>query len=803
MWRTWLPSVVKNLLIPRPARRRGHRLNRPVPPGVEFLEVRNLLSGGGLDPAFGTGGQVITPVSTLATGGAIHSDSARGVVVQPDGKIIAAGWAINGNNQDFALVRYLPDGSTDPRFGTGGKVLTDFFGRDDFITAVALQPDRRIVVLGNIHAADNTFKIALARYNPDGSLDDGSASDSTPGDSFGTAGKVVLEPAPVGRVDSANGLAIQGDGKVLVVSQTRNGLPAGKLVVLRFTASGAPDPTFGQGGMTSYSADTKYAYLGNDVTVQPDGKIVVAGSVGVPTNAGQDPINWNFTAARFNTDGSLDAGFGANGFINTPVGGPYDSGNKVVVQPDGNIVVAGIMGRGAPFYGEDFAVVRYLPNGSLDPAFGTNGMVITDVSPNDSATGLALERDGKILVGGSVGTKGSPTFQFALLRYDAHGTLDPGFGTGGVVETDLRGDGRTDLASALAMQPDGRIVLAGTSFTANDGGDFGLARYLSFDAGAFAFSAPSYSTQEGDTFVLITVNRVGADNDPANVASVDYQVGGAANAGSRQVDSGSGTLSFLGGQDSRTIKVVLHDDGFYQQPAEVVPLTLSNPTNGARLGGTPSASLTILENQLPPNVSVADVTVTVPGGGVRYASFLVSLSGPVSLTPSTVRVRTRSGTASPPVYEPTDVVITFAPKEFAHALDVPVHGGPSSSSVLTFYLDLSAADGAVIDRGTAQATLRFDIPPAIEPNPVTPPAVVSTPTVLVPQILRRGRRVLLQITDPITGQVRRTISLPSRAKWLRRDVNGDGIPDFLILFRLSNGRVQKRAYDGSTGGPLP
>ena len=204
----------------------------------------------------------------------------------------------------------------------------------------------------------------------------------------------------------------------------------------------------------------------NDVALQPDGKILVVG---------------NSTLSRYNADGDLDMGFGTGGIVTVEVYGASDRLQAVAVQTDGQIVVAGYSRDGvtSPVQ-EDFVLARYDASGNLDLNFGTGGIAVTDFeSRGDGAYDLLIQPDGAIVATGSasiVDQFGLAGSDFAAVRYTSAGTLDAGFGLDGGVSTDVAG--RTDLGNAAALQPDGKILLAGR--VANSGGDdpdIGLVRY--------------------------------------------------------------------------------------------------------------------------------------------------------------------------------------------------------------------------------------------------------------------------------------------------------------------------------------
>src|SRR6266568_281258 len=232
-------------------------------------------------------------------------------------------------------------------------------------------------------------------------------------------------------------------------------------------APGDLDATFCTGGKvtTDFAGDSDHARA---VAIQTDGKIVAAGKATNSRRGGED-----FALARYNPNGTLDTTFGTGGKVTTDFAGDADQAFALVLQTDGKIVAAGEATSSRR--GEDFALARYNPNGTLDTTFGVGGKVTTDFAGNtDRAFGVALQTDGRIVAAGEA-TAGYRGEDFALARYNSNGTLDTTFGTGGKVITDFAGD--TDRAFALALQTDGQIVAAGEAKTQTKE-DFALARYL-------------------------------------------------------------------------------------------------------------------------------------------------------------------------------------------------------------------------------------------------------------------------------------------------------------------------------------
>ncbi|MBZ0206528.1 MAG: T9SS type A sorting domain-containing protein [Flavobacteriales bacterium] len=396
---------------------------------------------GSLDGTFGTNGKVTTDFGA-------GNDRGQSVGIQPDGKTIVAGHSSNGSDFDFALARYNTDGALDNSFSVDGKVTTDFGTDPDRGQAVAIQPDGKIVVVG---ASGNDLDFAVARYNTDGSLDN----------SFSADGKVTTDFGSL--YDYGRSVAIQPDGKIVVAGNSDNGTDL-DFAIVRYNTDGTLDNSFsGDGKVTTDfgSGDD----IGRSVAIQPDGKIVVAGDA---SNGTDDDL----ALARYNTDGSLDNSFSADGKLTTAFGTGDGSGSAVAIQVDGKIVVAGYASNGTD---DDLALTRYNTNGTLDNSFGMDGKVTTAFGTGDDhGYAVAIQPDGKILVAGDAfnGTN----YDLALARYNTDGSLDNGFSDDGKVTTAFGTD--DEYGSSVAIQPDGKLIVAGSS---NDGttNDFAVARYIS------------------------------------------------------------------------------------------------------------------------------------------------------------------------------------------------------------------------------------------------------------------------------------------------------------------------------------
>jgi uncharacterized delta-60 repeat protein len=424
-----------------------------------------------LDPTFGNGGKVIT------TGIGGISD----IAIQPDGKIVAAGGA--------RIVRYNANGSLDSLFGTGGIVVIQLGDNISFsVYSAAVQGDGKIVVVGGYNAAAG-YGFAVVRCNPDGTLDT----------SFNGTGKIVTPDL------DAWAVALQTDGKIVVVGGGRNTNQEEFSAVFRYHADGTPDTSFGGTGNINTPESSAHS-----VVIQPDGRIVVGGNIPYFEPGVYDP-----TIFRYNADGSPDTSFASTGravvfqsaawggvsnlaiqsdgkivakvsgwvesdFGDQPVtlmtglnsngsgafGYIYESRNvfagDLVIQPDGKIVSVS-----SSFNGSDFAVRRYNQYGLTDTTFNDVGLVTTDFGSQDDPFTAALQADGKIVVGGVTRTfepSGNIIYHFALARYQG--------GSSSRTRFDFDGDGRADVS---VFRPSDRVWYLNQSTNGFSATQFGLS----------------------------------------------------------------------------------------------------------------------------------------------------------------------------------------------------------------------------------------------------------------------------------------------------------------------------------------
>jgi uncharacterized delta-60 repeat protein len=287
-------------------------------------------------------------------------------------------------------------------------------------------------------------------------------------DSFGDGGRVTT-PFSGWDGGGAGSVAVQPDGRIVVAGSVGNSaikFPEGRFALARYNSDGSLDPSFGTGGVVITAFPRENSAIALGIALQPDGRIVAAGELSNP------PVGIHLGVARYNSDGSLDPSFGTGGLVDTTISGLVHVTRGIAVG-GGHIVVV-IQG-----YTTDYRLVlaRYNDDGSLDPSFGSGGLVSTAFPGFDGATGesVAVLADGRILTAGSAVNRSPQDERFALARYAPDGSLDPTFGTGGFVTTAF--DQFQAYAYAMAFQRNGRIVLAGGVYSGTIGTQFALARY--------------------------------------------------------------------------------------------------------------------------------------------------------------------------------------------------------------------------------------------------------------------------------------------------------------------------------------
>ena len=447
---------------------------------VQLKELSSIL-GVNTAPTFTVAdGIVITKVSN-------GNDVGYSVALQSNGKILVGGHSYSGGIPGFVLVRYNSDGSLDTSFSGDGVVATEVGNAvgGDFGYGVALQSDGKILLVGTSGYSD----FAIVRYNNDGSLDTGFSGDGMSETNVGSNSETGYD------------VVVQADGKILVA-----GASGSNFTLVRYNQEGSLDTSFSGDGIvtTAVGGDSSAAY---SIALQPDGKILVAG---------YDTANkMNFALVRYNVDGSLDTSFSGDGIATTAIGSGNDLAMSVALQLNGKILVAGRSDSGGF---SDFALVRYNSDGSLDSNFSSDGKLTTAVGNYyDACTSIVVQQDGKILAAG-ISSNGGNSQYFTLVRYNQEGSLDTSFSGDGIVTTAVGGD--SSAAYSIALQPDGKILLAGGANS-----DFAVVRYNTDGSLDTTFS-PSENTLDNVTAVYEQNTAVLASNvlilDTEHAASGDY-----------------------------------------------------------------------------------------------------------------------------------------------------------------------------------------------------------------------------------------------------------------------------------------
>jgi uncharacterized delta-60 repeat protein len=435
-----------------------------------------------------------------------------------------------------------------------------------FFTSVVVQADGKIVAVGTDRGPRST-DFFMARYNADGSLDDGGPNDSTPGDSFGTGGKVLTD---FGAEDVAHSVALQADGKIVLAGSSVDGILS-QFALARYDSNGSPDADFDADGkvVTDFSGTSD----ARSMALQADGKIVVAGDTGTG-------VTHAFALARFNPDGSLDStGFGSGGKVVTDFGAGFNLISSIVLQADGKILAGGATDYGG---GEvNFALARYNPDGNPDTSFNFDAKVATDFTGSaDLIGGIVLQPDGKIVAAGWT-TNPDGRINFALARY-----LGDPANQSPVISN--------QTFSAKENSPNGRVVGA---VSASDP-----------DAG----QTLSYEITAGNAGGAFAINSSTGELTVANSAALDFETTPTFTLTVRVTDNGSPALS-----GTATITITLRDVNeapvnsvpwYPQVVTKHKPFTFSSARGNALSVSDPDAGTTVLQ-----------VTLTVQHGTLTLA----------------------------------------------------------------------------------------------------------------------------------------------------------------------------------------
>ncbi len=348
---------------------------------------------GTIDETFGENG-----ITLISVGITSFTATAKHVEIQPDGKIIIGGYAIGSDSDDFAIVRLNSDGIIDSTFGTNGRVITPFDDQQDYLAAIAIQSDGKIITVGNeLGGLASTHDGLIARYLSNGELDS----------SFGTNG--IIRQDGYGGIDAFYDVTIQSDGKILAFGYTQNTNPYGKeLFLVRYNLDGSLDTSFDEDGIVTGRVPLpdgeSTEIIGYAVAIQYDGKILVTGA-SYPKIA----------VLRYNMDGTLDAIFGSEGVVITAGKDSLAQAlpQRILPQQDGQFIVTGSSYSGGKGMG---TAICYNNDGSIDNTFGDGGFALVNTESgwffiNNST----MQLDGKILI---VGRDNSGNIAIARINND-------------------------------------------------------------------------------------------------------------------------------------------------------------------------------------------------------------------------------------------------------------------------------------------------------------------------------------------------------------------------------------------------
>ncbi|MEX1188324.1 MAG: hypothetical protein WED33_03635, partial [Bacteroidia bacterium] len=413
---------------------------------------------GSLDLSFNSQGYVTEDKGLI--------DVYQKTIVQPDQKILVIGMSWNETYvAQVVVTRYLPNGSLDLSFGVSGS-FTYNLDNEALAYDAVLSPEGKIILVGS--TTDYTkYRILVIQINADGSLDA----------EFGENGLVATEVGLVSEngEDMGYGVDLDAAGNIIVCGSSLDENYFRRPVVIRYSPIGVMDMNFGVNGVATIPV-TNSENVFDCVAVQPDGKIVASG------HYAQDLLFFKFLMVRFNEDGSLDNSFGNNGVIKQSFANVDDEGFSLALRPNGKILVAGF--SGTQTYNYNSLLVQYTPQGQLDSSFGTNGVVILDFANFDVAEDVKLLPNGDAIVVGTSGEGPPNAYNLAVWRYKSDGGLITSFGTNGIVQHEI--DDYYVMLHSLAIQEDGKLVVAGQARSQLSNNDFIVCRMFLEDPAGFS-----------------------------------------------------------------------------------------------------------------------------------------------------------------------------------------------------------------------------------------------------------------------------------------------------------------------------
>jgi uncharacterized delta-60 repeat protein len=417
-----------------------------------------------LDPTFGVNGRAFINIS-------FGFDYIYDMKVQPDGKILVGGTSA-GAPVYYSVARYNTNGTRDTGFGINGVVTASYRSGLNGLMGLDLQDDGKILLTGAYQGTPETdFEYLLMRLNADG----------TPDTTFGPLGNgAVLNDFSFNEAaNGPNDIAIQADQKIIVLGSAITQNNGRDFAVIRYNTDGSIDNTFGDGGVQFVNfIPTANTDNGSKVKIQTDGKILVVGYSGpVPS--------YDLSVARLNTDGSLDATFGNNGKVTYDLGGA-DRDMCVAVTDENEIFVGGTMNYNN-YQNTKAIILKLKADGTKDTTFGDNGQITIAIGddPHERLGNLLVQEDGKILVGANA------VQDILVFRYTADGLPDTTFNSTGSVTVSTTNP--MEIVNDIALQNDGKIVVAGATLYSSNDWDFAVTRFAGNDLSTVTASAQTFS----------------------------------------------------------------------------------------------------------------------------------------------------------------------------------------------------------------------------------------------------------------------------------------------------------------------
>jgi len=387
----------------------------------------------------------------------LSHDQCNAMALQADGRIVLAGIANLSGQICGALARYLPDGRPDSSFGTAGRVTTTAGGTQTHFNAVAVLPTGKIIAVGekNTGGSSSNYDILVVRYLSDGTVDS----------TFGANGMFIQSFGSY--YEYGNSLALQPDGKILIGGTTNYYGSRECPMVVRLTANGAADASFGTGGLVFvYALDPG---LGNSrglaVACGTDGKITLAGSANISSSI-------HYLLYRFNADGSPDGAFHGDGRNIYDLGGGFESAVDLMLLPDNRPLVLGY-DAGIPAM---ITVAQFGNDGMPDPGFAVPAGSVKKIRPEDLfARKIVRHPAGDYLIAANIRDSMFGNFTAGVFAIGSLGNTDSAWAINGLFRSLIDTAATSTEASSILVQPDGRILLAGTTVIGGKS-DFFVAR---------------------------------------------------------------------------------------------------------------------------------------------------------------------------------------------------------------------------------------------------------------------------------------------------------------------------------------